>query len=89
MMTIFCLYETQLHWNFSLIARLKHTYNHYTNNIIIDFFFNLQSIWSPAIHTMEINVILAIHRSYSLIYTWEQGHVLGINFISESYFIFW
>lgn len=29
---------------------------------------------------MEIDIILAIHKSYCLLYTWDQGHVLGINF---------
>lgn len=31
-------------------------------------------------YTMEINIILAIPKSYSLTYTWDQGHALGINF---------
>lgn len=85
LMIIFCLYQTLNSIGFPLWV---HFYNipPITDSIIIDFFL-LTKHFDHLKYTIEINIILAIHKSYScLIYTWDQGYMhWAFIFISESY----
>lgn len=52
-------------------------------------FFKLIKHFDHLKYTIEINIILSIHKSYScLIYTWDQGHALGINFYFRKLLLF-